>query len=156
MKKKRVLRHCDLDLWPKVTKFNRVRASAVRRKQPFSKNRVQIGASVLLEFCSQEKLDTKTDTHTQTNCSENITPPRLRGGVKIIHIQVPWKDFYWNIMSTKEFIVIVCETMAPQNSYLSVCQSVCLSVPFLLLISRLLYYESKFDVRTCIQLIVSS
>ena len=28
MKKKWILRHCDLDLWPKVTKFNRVRASA--------------------------------------------------------------------------------------------------------------------------------
>ena len=24
-----------------------------------------------------------TGTHTQTNCSENITPPRFRGGVKI-------------------------------------------------------------------------
>ena len=38
----------------------------------FSENRVQIDASVQLEFCSQEKLDT------QTNCSENITPPRFR------------------------------------------------------------------------------
>ena len=28
MKKKEVSRHCVLDLWPKVTKFNRVRASA--------------------------------------------------------------------------------------------------------------------------------
>ena len=28
-RKKWVLHHCDLDLWPKVTNFNRVRASAV-------------------------------------------------------------------------------------------------------------------------------
>ena len=27
--------------------------------------------------------DTQTHTHTQTNCSENITPPRFRGGVII-------------------------------------------------------------------------
>ena len=53
-------------------------------KQPFSENRVQIGASVRLEFCSQAESDTQTDsqTNTQTNCSENITPPRFRGGVK--------------------------------------------------------------------------
>ena len=33
--------------------------------------------------------DTQTDrhthTHTQTNWSENITPPRFRGGVKKVH-----------------------------------------------------------------------
>ena len=54
-------------------------------KQPFSENRVQIGAFVRLDFCSQEVADTQTDrqTHTQTNCSENITPPRFRGGVII-------------------------------------------------------------------------
>ena len=62
-------------------------------KQPFSENRVQIDASVRLEFCSQEVPDTQTDrqtdrhthththTDTQTNWSENITPPRFRGGV---------------------------------------------------------------------------
>ena len=76
MKKKWVLRNCDLNLWLKVTKFNRVCA----RKQPFSENHVQIGTSVRLEFCSQEVPDTQTDT--QTNCSENIPPQRFRGGVK--------------------------------------------------------------------------
>ena len=50
--------------------------------------RVQIGASVRLEICSQEVPDTETDrqththTDTQTNCSKNKTPPRFRGGVK--------------------------------------------------------------------------
>ena len=33
-------------------------------KQPFSENRVQIGSSVRLEFCSQAKSDTQTDTGT--------------------------------------------------------------------------------------------
>ena len=41
-------------------------------KQPFSENRVQIGESVWLEFCSLT--DRQTDTHTQINCNENITP----------------------------------------------------------------------------------
>ena len=40
-----------------------------------AKNRVQIGGSVRLEFCSQAESDT------QTNCSENITP-QFCGGVK--------------------------------------------------------------------------
>ena len=40
-------------------------------KQPFSDNRVKIGAYVLLEFCSQAFRH--RDTHTQTNCNENIT-----------------------------------------------------------------------------------
>ena len=56
-------------------------------KQPFSENRVQIGASVRLEFCSQEVPDTQTDT--QTNRSENITPPRFRRSV------TKYKS-YWN------------------------------------------------------------
>ena len=53
------------------------------QKQPFSENRVQIGASVRVEFCSQEVRDTQThrQTDTQTNCSENITLPRFHGGV---------------------------------------------------------------------------
>ena len=54
-------------------------------KQPFSENCVQIGASVRLEFCLQEfRTHRQTDRHTDTptNCNENITPPRFRGGVK--------------------------------------------------------------------------
>ena len=54
-------------------------------QQPFSENRVQIGASARLEFCSQadSRTDTQRDkqTHRQTNFSEDITPPRFRGGV---------------------------------------------------------------------------
>ena len=35
-------------------------------------------------FVDKKTVDTQTHTHThtQTNCSENITPPRFRGGVK--------------------------------------------------------------------------
>ena len=80
-RKKLELRHCDLDLWPKVTKFNRVRATngsnhlaktASKLVHPFGWNFVH------KNFWT----DTHTLTDTQTNCSENITPPRFRGGVK--------------------------------------------------------------------------
>ena len=83
MNKKWILSQCDLDLRSTVTNFNRVRASVVSNH--LAKNLVQIaeiGASVWLEFCSQEYSDTHRQTHTQTNCSENITPPRFCGGVK--------------------------------------------------------------------------
>ena len=56
-------------------------------KQPFSENRVKIGSSVRLEFCSQEIIGhTDTQTDTQTNCSKNITPPRVRWGVINIYL----------------------------------------------------------------------
>ena len=48
--------------------------------QLFSEDRVEIGLSVRSAFCSQT--DRQTDTHRQTNCNDNITPPRFRGGVK--------------------------------------------------------------------------
>ena len=70
MKGKWELRHCDLDLWPKVTKFNRVRASAGSIHSAKT-------ASITVHF----------RTHRQTHCSENITPPWFRGGVKIWRIQ---------------------------------------------------------------------
>ena len=66
-------------------------------KQPHNKNRVQIDASVRLEFCSQAGPDIQTDTqtdrqthihtqtHTQTNCNKNVSPPRFRGGVMNAH-----------------------------------------------------------------------
>ena len=95
--------HRDLDLWPKVTKFNRVRA-----KQPFSENRVQIGASVRLEFCSQEfRTHRQTDrhAHTQTNWSENITPPRFRGGVKSLPIDL---NFFGHETSNNHFFFFFC------------------------------------------------
>ena len=82
MKKKWVLRHHDLDFWSKVSNFNRIRASAVsnhlaktasKSVHPFSCNFVH----------KKHWTHIHTDTHTQTNCSENITPPRFRGGVNI-------------------------------------------------------------------------
>ena len=81
MKEKWVLRHCDLDLWPnsKVTNFSRLWASVVS-------NHLAKTASKRLEFLFtsiQTHTHTRTHTHTQTNCSENITPPRFRGGIKI-------------------------------------------------------------------------
>ena len=69
----------DLDLWPKITNFNRVRASVVsshlartasKSVHPFSWNFVY------------KQSRTHRQTHTQTNCSENITPPQFRWGVK--------------------------------------------------------------------------
>ena len=39
---KSILSHCDLDLWPRVTNFNKVRASAVCNHKIFSENCVQI------------------------------------------------------------------------------------------------------------------
>ena len=66
-------RHFPIDFykmnwyWATVTlTFDPISPISIESKQPFSENRVQIGASVWLEFCSQEKLDTHkhTDTHT--------------------------------------------------------------------------------------------
>ena len=41
------------------------------QSKPFRKNCVQIGLFVRVEFSSHAEPDTQTDTHTQTNCSEN-------------------------------------------------------------------------------------
>ena len=88
MKIKRVLRHCDLDLRPKVTKFNRVRASA--RSNHLAKTASKSVHPFVWNFVHkkcrthrQTDRQTYTQTDTQTNCSENITPPRFHGGVKI-------------------------------------------------------------------------
>ena len=86
MKKKLILRHCDLDFDPRSP----ISIGFKWGKQPFSENRVQFSSSVRLEFCSQEEpyTHTQTDrqthrhTDTQTNCSENVAPPRFCGGVK--------------------------------------------------------------------------
>ena len=58
-------------------------------KQPFSENRVKIGLSVRQEFCSQAEPD--RHTHRQTNCNENIIPPRFRGGVKKAKEMISYK-----------------------------------------------------------------
>ena len=60
-----VLRHCYLDLWPKVTNFNNVWASAVSNH--LAKTAFQIGSFVRLEFCSYAEPDTHTHTHTDTH-----------------------------------------------------------------------------------------
>ena len=87
MKKKWELRHRDLDLWLKVTNFTRVWASAVsnhlaktasKSVHPFGWNFVH---KKTVDTQTDRQTDTHTHTHTQTNCSENITPPRFRGGV---------------------------------------------------------------------------
>ena len=82
----------------------------------FSENRVQIGSSVRLEFCSQEfswthrQTDRHTHTHTQSNCSENITPPWFRGGVKIIGqilgVDIPIIFARWLIIGISSFQVM--------------------------------------------------
>ena len=77
MKKNWVLRHCDLDLWPKVTNFNRVWASAA------SNHLAKTASKLVHPFGLILLTRKKSDTHTQTNWSENITPPRFHGGVKI-------------------------------------------------------------------------
>ena len=89
MKKKWKLRHCDLDLWPTVTNFNRVRASVLSKRlvKTASKSVHPFGWNFVHKKCrTHRQTDRQTDTHTdtQTNCNENITPPRFRGGV-IIH-----------------------------------------------------------------------
>ena len=78
-------------------------------KQPFRKNRVQIDVYVRLEFFFTSRAghtDIQTDRHThthththrhtdtQTNCSENITPPRFRGGEKR-KLPHRHRSFFW-------------------------------------------------------------
>ena len=83
MKEKWILRHCDLDLWPKVTKFNRVRSSAISNHlaKTASKSVHPFGWNFVHKKCRTDR-QTHTHTHTETNWSENITPPWFRGGVK--------------------------------------------------------------------------
>ena len=80
--------HSDLDLWPKVTNFNRIWASVLKNHlaktasksvHPFGWNFVHQNSA------GHTHTDRQTDrqTDTLTNCSENITPPRNRRGVKI-------------------------------------------------------------------------
>ena len=62
MKKKWVLRHCDLDLWPKVINFNRVQASAgsSHLAKTASKSVHPFGWN----FVHKQTSDTHTDTQT--------------------------------------------------------------------------------------------
>ena len=79
--------HSDLDLRPKVTNFNRVLAST--KSYHLAKTASKLVQSFGWNFVHKKRAghtDRQTDTHThtdtQTNWSENITPPRFRGGVK--------------------------------------------------------------------------
>ena len=75
MKEKWILRHCDVDLWPKVTNFNRVRATAVISYLAKTVSKL-VYIAVWSAFCSQT--DRRIHTHRQT---EVITPPRFPGSV---------------------------------------------------------------------------
>ena len=80
MQEKWILRHCDLDLCPKVTNFNRVRATAISNY--LAKTASKLVHSFGWNFVHKKRArHTDTQTHTLTNWSENITPPRFRGGV---------------------------------------------------------------------------
>ena len=112
MKKKWILSHRDLDLWPKVTKFNRVRASAIsnhwaktasKSVHPFGWNFVHKNSGHT-DTQTHRQTDRQTHTHTdtQTNWSENITPPRFRWGVKIemgnfFYIRLSSMLFIWGL-----------------------------------------------------------
>ena len=70
MKEKWILRHCDLDLWPKVTKFNRVRASAENNhlSKTASKSVYPFGWNFVHKKCrTHRQSDRQTDTHTHTH-----------------------------------------------------------------------------------------
>ena len=100
MKKKWILSHCDLDLWPKVTNFKRVWAIAVcnllvktasKFVHPFGWNFVHRHTHTYIH--THKHTHTNTHTDRQTNWSKNITPPRFCGGVikiiiKKIHLPV--------------------------------------------------------------------
>ena len=66
MKKKWVLHHCDLDLWSKVTKFNRVRASAGSNylAKTASKSVHLFGWNFVHKNTVNRQTDRHTDTHT--------------------------------------------------------------------------------------------
>ena len=88
---------------PKVTNFNRGWANAVSNHlaKTASKSVYLFGWNVVH---SQSRKDRQTDTHThtQTNYSGNITPPRFRGGVKCImrHCDL---DFHPNFTNFNRF-----------------------------------------------------
>ena len=63
-RKKRLLSHCDLDLWPKVTNFNRVRASVLSNRS------VKTASKSVHPFgwnCVHKQSQTQTYTHTHTH-----------------------------------------------------------------------------------------
>ena len=67
--------YCDLDLWPKVINFNRIRAS-------FVNSHLAKTAFKSVHPVGWNRQTHRQTTDTPTNCSENITPPRFHEGVK--------------------------------------------------------------------------
>ena len=81
-------------LWPcPLSNFNRVWASVVcnRLSKTASKSVHLFGWNFVHK---QSRTNTHTQTLTQTNCSENITPPRFRGDVKRNFIK-QWSMIIW-------------------------------------------------------------
>ena len=64
MKKKWVLHHCDLDLWPKVTNFNRNRASVISNHSAKTTSKSLHPAGILFTRNTDTQTDTQTYTHT--------------------------------------------------------------------------------------------
>ena len=80
MKKKWILRHCDLDLWFKVINFNRVQANAIsnhlaktafKTVYPFGWNFVHWQTHTQTD--RHTDTHTTTTTHTGTNCNNHST-----------------------------------------------------------------------------------
>ena len=97
-RKKWVLSHCNLDLWPKVTNFNRARASAV------SNHLAKIASKSVHLFgwnFVHKQSQTHTHIHTQINCSENINPPWFFGGV--ITQNLKWGQSKVKFRESKKF-----------------------------------------------------
>ena len=91
--------HRDLDLWPKVTNFNRVWASVLRNylAKTASKSVHPFGWNFVHKNSGHTHTQTHRHTYTQTNCNENITPPRFRGGVKMFTFEFLANYFHKNV-----------------------------------------------------------
>ena len=97
-------RSLDLDLWPKVTNFNKVWASANSNHLAKTASKsVHPFGRILFTRIPDTRTDRQTDI--QTNCSENITPPRFRGGVikKSSYFSSPLTQLYLYL-----FIIYTC------------------------------------------------
>ena len=102
-------------LWPwPLTQGHQIQQGPSQcRKQPFSENRVQIGESVGLEFCSQEFPDTQTDRHTHTQTHRQtamkiFTPPRFRGDVIT---SCKWNHVSFNVNSDYMIMWMITRTI---------------------------------------------
>ena len=106
MKKKWELRHCDLDLWPKVTKFNRVRASAgishlvktaSKSVHPFGWNFVHKNSG---------HTDRQTHTHTDRHTHRHTDKLKWKYNPSTISWRCKKKCFTVAILETTNSIII--------------------------------------------------